>query len=299
MPELPEVETVVRGLRTKISGHKILEVNSDWPKLVKEPNYDQFRREIKGLIIEKIERRGKNIIIYLSQKKSLIIHLKMTGHPLVSTCWEFTKGGLRKKIAEECKELDTIDKDPQNRFIHVGFVLDKGKNLLLSDVRKFATLKLVDESKLRELFQDLGPEALSLNFKKFKEILANQKGIIKKVLMDQSIIAGIGNIYSDEILFEAKIHPKKHTNSLSDKELKRIYGVMKKVLSEAIKMRGTSISDFRDTAGSKGLYGNIRRVYRREGEKCPKKCGGVVKRIAIGSRSAHFCPNCQPFKNSK
>ena len=111
--------------------------------------------------------------------------------------------------------------------------------------------------------------------------------------MDQSVIAGIGNIYSDEILFEAKIHPQKPVKSLTSLEMKKIYDSMKKILKEAIRKRGTSISDFRDTAGKKGSYGNVRRVYRKEGEPCPKKCGGIVKRITIGGRSAHFCPNCQ------
>ncbi len=295
MPELPEVFTIVEDLKTKVSGHKILEVDSDWPSLIKEPDYKKFKKEIKGLFIEGIKRRGKNIIILLSRKKALIIHLKMTGHPLVSTCWEFTKGKLKKKDLEECKELDPIDKDPQNRFVHVGFTLDKGKSLLLSDLRKFATLRLMDVSKIDEFFKKLGPEAINggLDFKKFKEILGSQKKAIKKVLMDQEIIAGIGNIYSDEILFDAKIHPLKKTDTLTLKELKKLYSSMKKILNEAIQKRGTSISDFRDTAGEKGTYGNIRKVYRKEGENCPKHCGGIIKRIVLNNRSAHFCPECQ------
>ena len=299
MPELPEVETVVNDLKTKIFGHKILDIDSDWPKLIKEPKFEKFRKEIRGLIIEKIERRGKNIIIYLSQNKVLIIHLKMTGHPLVSTCWEFTKGKLRKKNLEECQKPDAIEKDPQNRFIHIGFSLDKGKNLLISDLRKFASIKLVNESKVQELFKDLGPEALNVSLKKFTEILQNQKTSIKTVLMNQKIIAGIGNIYSDEILFEAKFHPQKITNTITQKGLKKIYVSMKKILAEAIKMRGTSVSDFRDTSGLKGSYGNIKKVYRREREKCTKKCGGTIKRIKIGGRSSHFCPLCQKLNKSK
>lgn len=298
MPELPEVETAVEDLKTKISGHKILEVDSDWQKLVKEPDYRTFKKEIEGLIIEKIERKGKNIIISLTRNKVLIIHLKMTGHPLVSTCWEFTKGKLKKRDLEECKEPDAIDLDPQNRFVHIGFTLDKGKTLLLSDLRKFATLRLVSKNRLPELFKDLGPDALNSNltFEKFSQLLKNKKGDTKKVLMDQSAIAGIGNIYSDEILFEAKIHPKKSVKSLTLTEMKKIYDSMKKVLKEAIRKRGTSISDFRDTAGKKGSYGNVRKVYRKEGEPCPKKCGGIIKRITIGGRGAHFCPSCQTLQ---
>lgn len=295
MPELPEVFTIVEDLKTKISGHKILDVDSDWPKLIKEPNYEDFKKQIKGLIIERIERYGKNIIINLTRGKTLLIHLKMTGHPLVSTCWEFAKGKLTKKKLEECKEPDAIDLDPQNKFVHLGFTLDKGKNLLLSDVRKFAAVKLVEKSKLPEIFKDLGIDALDqgLSLVKFKELIQKQRGMIKKVLMDQSIVAGIGNIYSDEILFDAKINPKKIVSSLTPKELKKIYDSMKKILNEAIKRRGTSISDYRDTAGERGSYGDIRKVYRKEGIPCPKNCGSFIKRISIAGRSAHFCPTCQ------
>lgn len=295
MPELPEVETIVSDLKAKISGHKILGVDSDWQKLVKEPDYSQFAKKIKGLIIESIKRRGKNIIINLSGNKALVIHLKMTGHPLVSTCWEFTRGKLKKKNLDECKERDPIEKDPQNRFVHIGFTLDKGKSFLLSDMRKFATVRLVDKSVLPELLKELGPDALdrNLDFRRFKEIINKQKGDIKKVLMNQEVLAGIGNIYSDEILFEAKIHPQRKADSLSPKELRKLFESTKRILSEAVQKRGTSISDFRDTAGEKGVYGNFRRVYRREGEKCPRSCGGIVKRITIAGRSAHFCPTCQ------
>lgn len=295
MPELPEVETIVRDLKTKVSGHKILSVDSDWPKTIKEPDYKKFQKEIKGLIIEDIQRRGKNIIINLTGNKSLLIHLKMTGHPLVSTCWEFTKGKLKKKSLEECKEKDNIDLDPQNRFIHLGFSLDKGKSLLLSDLRKFAAVRLLDKSRVSDFFSALGPDAIEqkLNFNKFSEIIKNSKGPIKKVLMDQEIISGIGNIYSDEILFDAKLHPEKLVKSLTLVELKKIYISMKKILKDAIQKRGTSISDFRDTAGEKGLYGNVIRVYGKAKEQCPQNCGGVVKRITIAGRSAHFCPVCQ------
>jgi len=297
MPELPEVETIVQDLKTKISGHKILGVDSDWPKIVKEPEYEKFRKEVSGLIIEGIQRRGKNIIINLSRNKALIVHLKMTGHPLVSTCWEFVGAKLRKKDLEECKEKDSIDEDPQNRFIHLGFSLDKGKSILLSDLRKFASVKLVDRKKIPGIFKDLGPDAMdsTLSFKYFKEVLKNKKGDVKKILMDQSVITGIGNIYSDEILFEAKIHPKMKINSLTDTEIRKIYTSMKKILSEAIQKRGTSISDFRDTAGEKGSYGEARRVYRKTNEPCPKKCGGTIQKITVGGRSAHFCPKCQPL----
>jgi len=295
MPELPEVQTIVQDLKTKISGHKILGVNSDWSKIIKKPDYEQFEKDIQGLIIEKIERRGKNIIIYLSRDKALIIHLKMTGHPLVSTCWEFTKEKLRKKSNEECKKPDPIEEDPQNRFVHLGFSLDKGKNLLLSDLRKFATVRLVDKTEIPLIFAKLGPDAMSekLTFSDFKKVIQEQKRSIKQVLLDQEIIAGIGNIYSDEILFEARINPKESADKLTLPRLKKMYVAMKKILKEAIEKRGSSISDYRDTAGEKGFYTESRRVYKKEKEECPRKCGGSIKRVKIGGRSSYFCPFCQ------
>lgn len=295
MPELPEVETIVNDLKTKISGHKILGVDSDWEKIIKEPEYSKFKKNIQGLIIQNIQRKGKNIVIYLTGNKALIIHLKMTGHPLVSSCWEFTNGKLKKKKTDECKKPDLIDSDPQNKFIHLGFTLDKGKSILLSDLRKFASVKLVEQNKLKDLFSTLGPDALNpeLDYKKFKDLILKEKREIKKVLMDQTVISGIGNIYSDEILLEAKIHPNKKSSSLNKKEIKKIHENIKKILKEAIEKRGTSISDYRDTEGKKGFYADYRRVYGKEGMSCPKKCKGIIERIKIGGRSSYFCPQCQ------
>ncbi len=271
MPELPEVQTTVNDLNKKVKGLTITGVWTDWPKYLKRG----FTKEIAGRKIEKIWRTGKNIIFNLSGEKIMLIHQKMTGHLLV--------GKLPVK---------------NDKYIHIIFQLNRGAIMGLSDVRKFAKILIVDKKDFKNLknIKNIGPDPLlpSFKFGEFKKLITKKRGIIKKILMDQNIISGIGNIYSDEILFVAKIHPLARTEKLNDEKLKRIFNAIKKILKKAVKLRGTSISDYRDAAGKAGRYGNVRLVYQKEGEKCPNKCdAGIIKRIKIGGRSAHFCPICQ------
>ncbi len=288
MPELPEVETIVRELRKKVVKRTFSDVWTDTPQIVKKPqNIDEFKKEIKGKTIKNVWRRGKNIIFDLSENKSLLIHQKLTGHLLFgywvldNGCWKpKTKGPLEEKI---------------NTYIHLLFILDNNKMLALSDVRKFAKVELWEREGLlnSKEFKNLGPEPLDkrFTFQEFKKVLP-KKGKIKQVLMDQSVIAGIGNIYSDEILWEARVHPLKNVSDLSEQELKEIYQAIKKVLKTAIALKGESFSDFRRVSGEKGNFDKERKVYQREGEKC-FRCGAIIQRVKMGGRSAHFCPLCQ------
>ena len=169
--------------------------------------------------------------------------------------------------------------------------------LALSDLRKFAKVELWKTKELKESeeLKSLGPEPLEkdLTFDKFKEVLSKKKGgKIKQILMDQTIIAGIGNIYSDEILWQAKIHPFQALSKLSDADLKKIYQAMRRILPLAIKLGGESISDYRRPSGEKGYFDKERKVYRREGEKC-SRCGGIIEKAKLAGRSAHYCPKCQ------
>lgn len=268
MPELPEVQTTVSELKEEVLNRAFLDVWTDTEKLFKKPDFKTFKKIIKGKKIKDVKRRGKNIIFELSESYSMLVHLKMTGHFL----------------------YDNYDKsDPMNGYIRVKFILDNNKILALSDLRKFAKIEL---RKSKDLSLNLGPEPLSkeFTFKKFKSIL--KKGRIKQVLMNQEVIAGIGNIYADEILWQARVHPEKNALDLTEKELKSIYKSIKKILKKALELKGTSISDYRDISGKKGGFGKIRKVYRREGQKC-ERCGTVIKRKKIAQRSAHFCPTCQ------
>jgi formamidopyrimidine-DNA glycosylase len=286
MPELPEVETTVRELNKKVRGWTFVDTWSDSKKQIKEPkSFEQFKKRIKGKKIKKVRRRAKYIIFDLSENSSLLVHQKISGHLLVGE-WKFKDG----KWVCANKFLS----DRTNRYIHILFTFSNGKMLTLSDLRKFGWVKLLNKEELERELSFLGPEPLEedFTFEKFKEILGNRRGKIKSILMNQKIIAGIGNIYSDEILWKAKIHPTKDTSRLSKRELKRIFEAMKKILRQALELKGTSISDYRRPSGKKGYYAEKRKVYRREGEEC-SRCGGKIKRIKISGRSAHFCSKCQ------
>jgi formamidopyrimidine-DNA glycosylase len=300
MPELPEVETIVKDLQKKIIDRKIVNLWTDFPKIIKKPSkFEQFKKEIKSKKIKRIWRRAKNIIFDLNDNYSLLIHQKMTGHLLFGK-WEARNGKWTSVIPGPLRD------DQMNRFLHLIFTLDNGWQLALSDLRKFAKVELWETKELEndEEMKKLGPEPLAkdFTFEKFKKALRMKKaargeprqrrGKIKQVLMDQEVIAGIGNIYSDEILWKAKIHPFKDISKLSDNDFKKIYKAMREILPLAIKLGGESISNYRRPSGEKGFYDKAREVYRREGEKCPV-CGGIIKRGKIGGRSAHFCPACQ------
>jgi formamidopyrimidine-DNA glycosylase len=289
MPELPEVETTIRGLKLKVLNRAFINVWSDWKGTIKKPNnFSVFKKEIKNKKIIKIWRKGKNIIFDLSNGYSLLIHQKMTGHLLIGK-WIFKN---KKWKPLEAGPLN----DSYNRFIHLIFFLDDKNMIALSDVRKFAKVELWKTKELlnNESFKKIGLEPLDKNFtfKNFKKVLNNKKGKIKLVLMDQHLIAGIGNIYASEILWQAKICPTKETFKLTENELKKIYQSIKKVLLLSIKLGGESFSDYRKPDGSKGGFDSEKKVYKRENQKC-KRCKTLIKRIKIGQRSSFFCPKCQ------
>ncbi len=289
MPELPEVQTTVRGLNSKVLKRTFIDAWSDWEKIVKKPeNFKIFRKELKGKKIIKIWRRAKNIIFDLSQGYSLLVHQKMTGHLMVgkwkqiNNKWQpVKKGPLEEKI---------------NTFLHVIFFLENGEMIALSDVRKFAKIELWKTEDLlnSKEFNKLGPEPLdkSFTFEKFKEVLKGKKGKIKQVLMDPEVIAGIGNIYSNEALWWAKINPQKSTLKLNPKELKLLYDSVRKVLLAGVRLGGESFSDYRNVEGKKGHFDDERKVYKKEKEKC-SRCSTQIKRLKFGGRSAFFCPKCQ------
>ncbi|KKT21104.1 MAG: Formamidopyrimidine-DNA glycosylase [Parcubacteria group bacterium GW2011_GWB1_43_8] len=293
MPELPEVQTIVNDLQKILPGLKITGVDTDWEKMFKNCSFDKFKKEVVGEKIISVERIGKNILINLSRNKTVLVHQKMTGHFLYGN-WDLATPPVAGEASWLGKEAGPIRDDPQNRFIHLVFDLSNSKQLALSDLRKFAKVLLWPTDKLSELedINNLGPDptAEDFDFKKFQERLARKKGKIKTVLMDQSVFAGIGNIYSDEILWLSEIHPLRQVSSLTQEELKSIFTSSKKILKRALEARGTSDSDYRDPYGKKGHYQDILYVYGLEGEKCQKKNGGIIARLKIGGRSAHFCP---------
>jgi len=255
MPELPEVETTVQELNKKVLGLKIEDVWTDWDKMIKRPkSFFKFKKEIVGQKIEKVERRGKNILFTLSGNKTMLIHQKLTGHLLFGK-WKLTKGRWSSLIKGPLG-------DKTNSYIHLMFYLSSpakgGVSTMMgfSDLRKFGKVLAINTESLKDLedIKNLGVEPLAkdFTFEKFKKVLKNKRGKIKQILMDQKVIAGIGNIYSSEILFKAKIYPFKNVLSLSEKELKKIYNAMREILKKAIKVKGESISNYRTLSGEKG-----------------------------------------------
>src|SRR3989344_589796 len=294
MPELPEVQTIVNDLNKKILGRKIVGVWLNTLKIIKKPKAADLEKQIKGLRIKAVKRRGKNILIYLEkcqmlnvgcQTFLLLIHQKLTGHLLMGK-WKIEKGRVKSLLKGPLREK-------VNGYIHLIFYLDNGWQLALSDLRKFAKVLFGLKEEIENLpdLKRIGPEPLDESFKvdKFISLISLEKRKIKQVLMDQGVISGIGNIYSDEILWQVKIHPFTPANQLTNSQLKDIYSAMRRILKKAIKLRGASISDFRDTSGKSGAYADVRKVYAKEGERC-QRCQTLIKRIKIGGRSAHFCP---------
>lgn len=295
MPELPEVQTVVNDLNKKIVGYTVVDFWSDWAKAIKNSTYTSFLKNIKSKKILNVRRIGKNIFIDLSEGWTLYLHLKMTGHLLVKD-FEHLSQQERENFNEKV-----------NQYIHHIWFLDKNAkknkkncqiNLDFSDLRKFAKIVLMKTDEVENLpeIQALGIDAMDpkFTFKKFQEILEKRpKSLIGIVLMNQNLIAGIGNIYRSEILFEAGVHPERKVGDLSVEEMRKIFEQIKKILRKAIKMRGTSDSDYRDTSGERGRFHNFLKVYRLDGEVC-SKCGeGKIERIKMGQRSVFFCGECQ------
>ncbi len=290
MPELPEVETTVNLLKEKVLGRTFLDVWTDTKKLIKKPKkFARFKNEIKGLKIKDIKRRGKYLLFELTDDKIMLVHQKMTGHFLVGA-WRW-KDGRWSPESEEGAQF------PSARFVHLAFKLDNKQTMALSNMRKFARVELWEKEEFEKkgVVQELGPEPLSpaFTFQSFKKLFKGRRARIKSLLMNQRFIAGIGNIYSDEILWRAGVSPFRKADRLSEKELKKIYKNMKKVLKRAVAGKGTSVSDYRTPEGEKGDFGPLLKVYGREGEKC-LRCGEDVVRKKIGSRSTHYCPLCQP-----
>ncbi len=291
MPELPEVETTVRNLkssRASVIGARFVDVWTDSPKMVKKPkSFSLFKKKIINKKIQNIWRRGKNIIFTLSEELFLLIHQKLTGH-LLAGKWE------RLNNKWEPIDKNSALNEAVNKYIHFLFWLDNDLMVALSDLRKFAKIEILTKKELDGELKNLGVDPLDKNFtfERFKEVLRNKKGKIKQVLMNQKIIAGIGNIYSDEILFRAGISPFRLTNSLSEEELKKIYLAMKKILNLSIRLQGESFADYRLPNGKKGGFDKMIKVYRRKGKKC-FRCKGIIQREIIGGRSTYFCPKCQ------
>ncbi|MDO8565778.1 MAG: bifunctional DNA-formamidopyrimidine glycosylase/DNA-(apurinic or apyrimidinic site) lyase [Candidatus Moranbacteria bacterium] len=282
MPELPEVQTVVTQLGQKVVGKTVKIFWSDWKKKI-FPTFAVFVKKVRGTAILGTRRFGKHIVIDLDNGYSIVVHLKMTGHFLV----KHKNNRLSSAFTEDSK----------NGYIHHIFTFTDGMTLEFSDMRKFGWLRVVGTGEVETLpsIASLGIDALSpkLTQKHFHGLLSEKmKRPIGVVLLEQNLIAGIGNIYRSEALFLAGVLPTRHIETLTKNEWLKVLPAIKKVLRTAVRLRGTSDGDFRDTDGLEGRFQKTLHVYGRTGEPC-KKCGTMILRKKIRQRSIFFCQKCQ------
>ncbi|MBP7804959.1 MAG: bifunctional DNA-formamidopyrimidine glycosylase/DNA-(apurinic or apyrimidinic site) lyase [Candidatus Pacebacteria bacterium] len=307
MPELPEVQTTVNGLTKTVIGLTIKDVWSDLPrKNINRPDYREtikylpffvdFQKKVQEKKILGAERRAKNILINLSGGHTILIHMKMTGHIMYGKYAYAAEENLWSPAKDENNEAL---RDPFNKFLHVVFSFTNGKHLVLSDMRKFAKVTLVStkEAHTSKHLDGLGPEPLAKDFTwtHFKErIHKKPSGKIKSVLMDQTVVAGVGNIYSDEALWLSGINPVSIVSKIPEAKLKELFKAVITVLKKGIDFGGDSTSDYRQIDGKPGKFSGQHNAYRLTGKACKKKgCPGVILRKVVGGRSAHYCSKHQ------
>jgi formamidopyrimidine-DNA glycosylase len=271
MPELPEVETVASDLRKQISGRSFREAHILWSRTLAAPDEQSLEDRLAGRCVLDVGRRGKYILIHLDDGQALIVHLRMTGRLAV--------------VAGDSPLLE-------DKHVRAWFSLADGDALVFTDSRKFGRIWLVNDTD--EVTGKLGPEPLAWDLapEAFAARIRKRKVAIKALLLDQTAVAGVGNIYADESLFRAGIHPLRKSSSLADDELERLYVSLREVLHEAINERGTLLRDYRTPYGEDGYFQNHLRVYGKYGKPCPT-CGQPIERIRVTQRSTHFCPRCQ------
>ena len=269
MPELPEVETIKRELAPRVVGRSFSGVTLNWPKAVQIPSPEAFSHSLVGKKIEKVDRRGKYLILRLSGGEALILHLRMSGSLL-----------LRSSPGEPAPYFRTI------------FLLDNGVELCFRDPRKLGAMWMVKDE--HSVVGKLGPEPLEPGFtpEVLVQRLSNRSAPIKAVLCDQTVLAGVGNMYADEALFAAGIHPLKRANSLSKEEVLRLHRAVRQVLEDAIASSGASTRDYRRPSGEPGSAQYAFQVAHRGGQPCPV-CSTPIERIPIRNRGTYFCPRCQ------
>jgi formamidopyrimidine-DNA glycosylase len=274
LPELPEVETTARSLRPRIVGHRVISVGGvDWPRMLPNTSEAELQDALIGRRVIAVDRRGKYLLVELEGDTWLSVHRKMSGNLLL-----VPRGSALEAHTHLVVGLDT---DEELRFV---------------DARKFGRVYLFRSSEQLQDFiaERLGPDSLNdLDESVLAAKLRGRKGRIKSLLLDQAFVAGVGNLYADEALWQARVHPLRSADSLSAAEVRRLAQAIKQVLVMGIERRGTSFSTYLDADGTPGENQEFLNAYGREGQACPR-CGRPIRRLLIGQRSSHFCPRCQP-----
>jgi len=284
MPELPEIETIKNDLNEKILNKKIVHITVNLPKIVKNPLV-AFQKSLENQTIKSVNRRGKLMILEINQNLFLLIHLKMTGQLIYQEKNQIIAGGH-----SDAK----LDFDLPSKHTHLFFAFANQSQLFFNDLRQFGYAKLVNKEELDQVLLKFGVEPLEENFTlpKLQSLLKNKKRNIKAFLLDQSLIAGIGNIYADEILFASSVSPLRRTDTLTKKEVENLHLNTKKILQKAIKYRGTTFNNYVDSEGKKGSFLNFLKVYQRANKPC-LKCQNPIKKIKVAGRGTSFCQKCQ------
>jgi len=299
MPELPEVETIKNDLKEKILKKKIKKVDLRLKKIVKS-SARNFALDLEGNNFKDIKRRGKLLIFGVGTRqrlaptnKYLLIHLRMTGQLIYQKNKKIIAGGHSDGGRDEA--VPRLYNDLSNKHTHIIFYFSDQSQLFFNDLRRFGVVKIVNEKELEEVLNNFGVEPLenSFSLKVFQNIIKNKGGNIKAFLLNQKYIAGIGNIYADEILFEAKILPNRKVASLKIEEVKAIYQAIRKILKKAIKYRGTTFYSYTDARGQKGNFTKFLKVYKREGESCLRCRKGIIIKTKIAGRGTRYCSECQ------
>jgi len=276
MPELPEVETVARGLQREIAGRRILSVTLGKTDFIDNP--EEIEKELPGRAIREVARYGKFLLLRLTVKQdaveleaesALLVHLGMTGM-------------LAPQPAEE----------PQAKHTHVVALLDDGRELRYNDPRRFGRMAYLAGERLKEELKRFGADPLEAGLEEFTARICGKRARIKALLLDQQVLRGVGNIYADESLWKAKIHPMRMGAKLRQEQVRELYRAMQGILERAIVMRGSSIADFLDVEGQPGEYQRHHRAYGREGKPC-FRCKTRIERVIVAGRSSYFCPQCQ------
>lgn len=274
MPEMPEVESVRRSLQPHLTGRQIINVQVDLPRLIRCPSPAQFADVLHNKRVQAVERRGKYLLLMLTDDWVLVVHLRMTG---------------RLQYVRPGEEID--------RFAHIHFQLDNGDCLIYADTRTLGTLHLLPQTELGQIrgLAGLGPEPLSAEFTipYFCDMLAKRQSKIKSLLLNQQYVAGLGNIYVDESLAIAGIHPERTAASLTNDEVKALFAAINQVIGDGIDHGGTTLRDYLNAEGKRGSHQQHLLVYGRKDEPC-RRCGTPIRRIELGGRGTHFCPQCQP-----
>jgi formamidopyrimidine-DNA glycosylase len=268
MPELPEVETIKNELLPHVLNRTIKSVDVFWDKIVNQPSLKDFKKQVVGQKITALSRRGKYLFFHLNGGSVLVMHMKMTGSLVVNS-------------------KDT-------KYARAVLYLDNGKAVYFHDPRKFGKMWL--EKSADAIINQLGPEPLEKNFTPaaLEKILSKRTAPVKPVLLDQSIIAGIGNMYADESLFAARIHPEKPANTLTKTEVNRLHAAIQSVLQKALKNKGASVRNYIRPDGIPGAAHEEFNVAHGVGKNCPR-CGTPIQRIVVRSRGTYFCPKCQLY----